>query len=99
MNADNNTIDMTPTWEGIIMSLLVLYTDGTADARGKAKEQIIRVAKIADTAIGYLQRLRAIKARLDGEFDNAELVKLGSLLPSAEEDIRRIISSNVYGKI
>jgi hypothetical protein len=38
------------------------------------------------------QALQAIKARLDGVWDNEQLVKLGPLSNNRLEDIRRIIN-------
>lgn len=49
------------------------------------------------TASSYIydadEALKAIRARLDGVWDDTQLVKLGSLMPIAMEDIRRIVAS------
>jgi hypothetical protein len=43
------TIDITPTWEGLLQSLLYLHTDGTtAEARTVALEELTRMARLAD---------------------------------------------------
>jgi len=39
------------------------------------------------------QALEAIKARISGEWDNAELMKLGPLLVNALDDIQRIVDA------
>ncbi len=49
-----------------------------------------------EEADGMLKALKAIEARIDGEFDNPALVKLGgALFPDASLDIRRIVKSAI----
>ena len=42
------TIDVTPTWEGIMPMLLVLYTNGNPQGRKDAEAELRRMAKLAD---------------------------------------------------
>jgi len=39
------------------------------------------------------EAFQAIKARINGEFDNAQLIKLGELDVSVSNDIERIVAS------
>lgn len=45
------TIDITPTWRGILPALLAVYTDGTAKGRADALKELQRMADIADQAV------------------------------------------------
>lgn len=42
------TIDMTPTWRGILLILLTGYENGNAEGRKMALEELQRMADIAD---------------------------------------------------
>lgn len=42
------TIDLTPTWRGILPALLAAMTDGTAEGRRIAREELTRMAALAD---------------------------------------------------
>lgn len=42
------TIDLTPTWEGILPTILVLLENGNAKGRADAKAELVRMAKLAD---------------------------------------------------
>ena len=42
------TIDMTPSWEGLLPYLLTLVQDGTIEARRIAMDELRRMAKLAD---------------------------------------------------
>jgi len=42
------TIDLTPTWAGVLPLLLVAFTDGTDESKKMAKEELLRMAKAAD---------------------------------------------------
>lgn len=44
-----------------------------------------------DVQFTPLQAIKAIKARIDGEYDNKWLMKLGPLTEDEDRDIRRII--------
>jgi hypothetical protein len=43
------TINVAPTWTGMLPMLLALYTDATPDARAFALEELQRMARIADS--------------------------------------------------
>jgi hypothetical protein len=46
------TIDITPTWESLVLTLASLYTDGTTfESRKIAEEELLRMAKIADILV------------------------------------------------
>lgn len=53
------TIDMTPTWAEILPALLAAYTDGTAEGRRIAAEELQRMATIADSYVAAQKALRA----------------------------------------
>lgn len=42
------TIDMTPSWEGILPYLLTILRDGTIEGQRLATEELRRMAKLAD---------------------------------------------------
>src|SRR4051812_20884303 len=42
------TIDCTPTWSGILNTLLVLIDDGDREGRNKAIQELRNMAKVAD---------------------------------------------------
>ena len=42
------TIDLTPTWESILPALLIMHGDGSYVAKQTAREELARMAKIAD---------------------------------------------------
>lgn len=44
------------------------------------------------------QALRAIVARMDGEFDNADLRRYGPLCGTWEDDVRGIVACGLTGK-
>lgn len=41
-------IDITPTWEGILGTLLMLYENGDAKGRANAITELTKMAKLAD---------------------------------------------------
>lgn len=45
------TIDITPTWEGVLPIFLAAYTQGTFEGRKAAQEELVRMARIADDAV------------------------------------------------
>lgn len=45
------TIDATPTWEGILPLLLELLLNGTLEAQDNARNELLRMARIADCYI------------------------------------------------
>lgn len=49
---ETETIDITPTWEGILPVLLTLAIEGdTGTARETARQELRRMAKLADWAV------------------------------------------------
>ena len=42
------TIDITPTWEAILPIMLAAVENGTQKGRAIAKEELLRMAKLAD---------------------------------------------------
>lgn len=46
-----NTIDLTPSWEGILPGLLAAYASGGFEARKIAEEELTRMARIADAYV------------------------------------------------
>ena len=44
------TIDITPTWEAVLPLLLAAFEDGTPEGRRMAREELRRMASIADLA-------------------------------------------------
>lgn len=41
------------------------------------------------------QAIEAIKARINGEWDNQQLMKLGALMPDTLEDIKTILENTI----
>jgi hypothetical protein len=50
------TIDLTPTWEQILPTLLVLFKDGNAKGRAAVTEELTRMAKLADLYVAERTR-------------------------------------------
>lgn len=50
-NKETRTIDVTPSWSGILNTLLLLYTEGNADGRKAALSELQRMAEIADVYV------------------------------------------------
>jgi len=46
-----DTIDCTPTWEGLLPALLAVVIDGTSEGQKMAKEQLRHMAKVADMMV------------------------------------------------
>lgn len=44
-------IDLTPTWEAILPTLLLVYTDATPQGRAGALEELTRMARAADAYV------------------------------------------------
>jgi len=45
------TIDMTPTWEGILPVLITLIENGNATGRATAVDELRKMAKLADELV------------------------------------------------
>lgn len=57
------TIDMTPTWAGILPALLAALINGTQEGQRIAREELARLAKIADNCVTYQRQRDAESAR------------------------------------
>ena len=51
----DETIDITPTWSGILPVLLLLLESGSAKGRADARDELARMAKLADIAVAKLK--------------------------------------------
>lgn len=51
MPAEPKMIDMTPTWESLVSTLILLIQTGGREAQQVAKEELTRMAKAADAYI------------------------------------------------
>ncbi len=45
------TIDLTPTWAGLLPALLALYSNGDVQGRKFAFDELVRMAQTADIAV------------------------------------------------
>ena len=64
-------LDLTPTWEAILPTLLTVYMDGNATGRTAAREELERMARLADA---YVKQHKAIADALNKGAD--ELARL-----------------------
>jgi len=49
------TIDMTPTWEGLLPLYLAAYSNGSFNGMKAAEEELTRMAKLADIGAQILR--------------------------------------------
>lgn len=49
------TIDITPTWSEILPALILLLESPNAEARNTAKDELWRMAKLADKYMAHLK--------------------------------------------
>jgi len=56
MPATRETIDCTPTWEGILPILVTGLLDGNDTAKQIAKEELRRMAQLADAYVALVGR-------------------------------------------
>lgn len=59
------TIDITPTWEGLVPFFITMIENGTPKGRADAIKELTRMAKIADHAVAEAKRMDAERARFD----------------------------------
>lgn len=64
------TIDMTPSWEGLVPVLAELYVNGDSTAR----QELTKMGKVADMAKEYQEKLIAIEQLVGGE-EGKELLR------------------------
>lgn len=50
------TIDLRPTWSGLLPTLLVLYTEAQGTGRATALEELKRMASIADAYVASQEK-------------------------------------------
>lgn len=48
-------IDVTPTWSGILPALMMLLESPSAEARQTAKDELLRMAKLADRQMAWIE--------------------------------------------
>lgn len=58
-------IDMKPKWLDILPMMLEVFTGGNASGRQIAREELERMAKLADAHVALRNRLDALKAEID----------------------------------
>ena len=46
-------VDMTPSWEGLLPYLLTIMRDGTTEGQKLARQELTRMAKMADRYVEY----------------------------------------------
>lgn len=51
------TVDVTPTWSGILPALLTLLHSENAEARFVAQKELERMARLADKMIAHLKTM------------------------------------------
>lgn len=56
------TVDITPTWSAILPLLIMALTDGQHDAQAVAKEELERMAKLADIGADAVRMQRQAQA-------------------------------------
>jgi hypothetical protein len=49
--SQSGSVDITPTWEATLPLLLAVITDGTPEGQAVAREELTRMARIADHCI------------------------------------------------
>jgi hypothetical protein len=53
------TIDMTPTWEGLLPSLIAMLQDGSPVAQQTAREELTKLARFADQQNAKIKAARS----------------------------------------
>jgi hypothetical protein len=69
------TIDITPTWSGIIRVLIAALEDGTDAGKQVAREEVIRLARQYDIACDAIAELLD-QSEVTAEFDDAVMVRV-----------------------
>jgi hypothetical protein len=59
------TIDCTPTWAGVLVPLLAVIQDGTAEGRRLAIVELRRMAALADAANALAPALRGVVGHVE----------------------------------
>lgn len=85
------SIDMTPTWLGILPALIAIVEDGeTVEAHKTAEEELRRMAGLADAHVATITKLRPIAKALDEALDACTRPGCGST-PTSDEALRQVI--------
>ncbi|NBX49869.1 hypothetical protein EBT25_07990 [bacterium] len=50
------TVDMTPTWHGILPAIILILDSGTTEARGTALMELDRMARLADKYVALQKK-------------------------------------------
>jgi hypothetical protein len=62
------TIDVTPTWIGLIPALLAVVQDGTKEGREEAIKNIKHMARVADMSADRQKEFKRLELAFDGVF-------------------------------
>lgn len=55
---ETKTIDMTPTWQSLVLTMARLYVDGDSfESRRIAQEELTRMARIADEYVAEKKKM------------------------------------------
>ena len=63
MNASRKTIDLTPTWSGLVQGLMAIMEGGSGEARGVARSELYKMARAADR---WVEHCKAANLNGDG---------------------------------
>ena len=82
------TIDLTPTWVGLLNYMIELSQNATtAEARKIAKEELLHMAQVADMMVDAQKKIKEANTRLE-----AALAQLPHLAPVAQKELIEINS-------
>ena len=60
----DEAVDITPTWSGMLPVLLLLLESGSAKGRADARDELSRMAKLADRQVAIEKRARNSRSLL-----------------------------------
>ena len=76
MSEPKYSIDITPTWEGLMGALVAVLRDGNQEGKRNAKLELQRLATVADTVIANQRTLAYAVAFLRSNVDDDMLEDL-----------------------
>ena len=76
MSEPKYSIDITPTWEGLMGALVAVLQDGNQEGKRNAKLELQRLATVADTVIANQRTLAYAVAFLRSNVDDDTLEDL-----------------------
>lgn len=76
------SVDVTPTWAGLLPALLAVLDNGTAQGRAMAKEELARMAVAADKAVADQKARAAARAEAEEAAARALVVLRGMTCPA-----------------